>query len=171
MAAILGCSREPRRTTSARSEKNALDNRSSQTRRTSPPNNLTSKEGSDSNRRGKRAFTYYRCPMTLPRRTVLRARQIPLKVSFLWRMRECNGSPFRRSTLGRGFTRESPWCFRKGQSRDGRWQRAASARRSPRGEPSGSEFHFDPCNFTRLRVQYVFKCETISFEMRHCAWY
>lgn len=36
--------------------------------------------------------------------------------------------------------------FQKEQSHDGRWQRASLTRRSPPGELSGSEFHFDHVN-------------------------
>lgn len=81
--------------------------------------------------------------MILSRRTVSRARQAPPTVSSLK-----TGLPVRRSLAD---IRSSIYVgiamiFQKEQSHDGRWQRASLTRRSPPGELSGSEFHFDHVN-------------------------
>ena len=172
MAAILGYSREPRRTTSARSERNVSDNRSSQTWRTSPPNNLTSKEGSDLNRRGKHAFTYYHCPMILPRRTVLRARQMPLKVSFS--MENARVRRFSVPSLdarSRFYVRIAMICFVK--NKVGTEGGGEPLRRDVCLEASYQEANFTSIYQARVKdvyvYVYVYVClVTISFEAR-CA--
>lgn len=163
MVAIPGYSRELHQTASAQSERNVSGNRSRQTRRTSPLNNLTGKEESDFDHRTKRFhllslfhdFVAAHCITSAP----------STANSFISKNRTA-GSPF----VGRYpiFTWESPWFFRKNKvtTEDGN---------EPLWRDVRLQANYQEANFTSImwittkkkkRKNTVFKYEAISSRRR-----